>query len=40
VLIAAMPQSLLARFQGLTGREQLIQLLRFVCPLSVTSVIN
>jgi hypothetical protein len=37
---AAMPQSLLARFQGLTGRERLIQLLRFVCPLSVTSVIK
>lgn len=36
----ALPQSLFARFQGPTCRERLIQLLRFVCPLSTASVIT
>lgn len=35
-----LPQSLLARFQGLTGHERLVQLLRFVSPLSTASVIK
>jgi len=30
----ALPRSLLARFRGSTAHEQLLQLLRFVCPLS------
>lgn len=36
----ALPQSLLARFQGPSCHERLIQLLRFVCPLSTASVIT
>jgi hypothetical protein len=36
----ALPQSLLARFKGSTGHERLIQLLRFVCPLSTASMIK
>ncbi|MDE2138637.1 MAG: hypothetical protein KGJ68_14490 [Gammaproteobacteria bacterium] len=35
-----LPRSLLARFQGLTGHERLIQLLRFISPLSSASVIK
>ena len=35
-----LPQSLLARFQGLTGHERLVQLLRFVSPLSTASMIK
>jgi hypothetical protein len=40
VAAEALPQSLFARFQGPTCRERLIQLLRFVCPLSTASVIT
>lgn len=36
----ALPQSLLERFQGPSSHERLIQLLRFVCPLSTASVIT
>lgn len=36
----ALPQSLLARFRGAICHERLIQLLRFVCPLSTASVIK
>jgi hypothetical protein len=35
-----LPQSLLARFQGSTGHERLIQLLRFISPLSTASMIK
>jgi hypothetical protein len=35
-----LPQSLLARFQRPTGHERLIQLLRFISPLSTASVIK
>jgi len=35
-----LPQSLLARFQGSSGYEQLIQLLRFISPLSIGSMIK
>ena len=35
-----LPQSLLARFQGPTGHERLLQLLRFISPLSTASVIK
>ena len=35
-----LPQSLLARFQGSSADERLVQLLRFVCPLSIASVIK
>jgi hypothetical protein len=35
-----LPQSLFARFKGPTCREQLEQMLRFVCPLSTASVIK
>ena len=40
VTAEGLPQSLLARLQGLTGHERLIQLLRFVSPLSTASVIK
>jgi hypothetical protein len=36
----ALPRSLLARFRGRTRHERLEQMLRFVCPLSTTSVIK
>jgi hypothetical protein len=36
----ALPQSLLERFQGRSCHERLIQLLRFICPLSTASVIT
>jgi hypothetical protein len=35
-----LPQSLLARFQGSTCHERLVQLLRFVCPLSAACMIK
>jgi hypothetical protein len=35
-----LPQSLLARFQGPSCQERLVQLLRFVCPLSTARVIK
>jgi hypothetical protein len=37
VAAEALPQSLLARFQGPTCHERLEQLLRFVCPLSTAA---
>jgi len=40
VVAEGLPQSLLARFEGSTAHERLIQLLRFVCPLSTASVIK
>lgn len=40
VVAEALPQSLLARFQGSTCHERLVQLLRFVCPLSTARVIK
>jgi hypothetical protein len=40
VAAETLPQSLLARFRGPTSRERLIQLLRFVSPLSAASVIK
>lgn len=40
VLAEALPQSLLTRFQGPSCHERLIQLLRFVCPLSTARVIK
>ena len=40
VAAEALPQSLLARFQGPSCHERLIQLLRFVSPLSTASVIK
>ena len=35
-----LPHSLLERFQGLTGRERLLHLLRFISPVSTTSAIK
>ncbi len=35
-----LPHSLLARFQGPSCQERLVQLLRFVCPLSTARVIK
>lgn len=35
-----LPQSLLARFKGPTSHECLVQLLRFVCPLSSACVVK
>jgi hypothetical protein len=35
-----LPQSLLERFQGLTGCERLLHLLHFISPVSTTSVIK
>jgi hypothetical protein len=35
-----LPQSLLSRLQGPSSRERLLQLLRFVCPLSAACVIK
>jgi hypothetical protein len=40
VAAEGLPQSLLARFQRPTGHERLIQLLRFISPLSTASVIK
>jgi len=40
VAAETLPQSLLARFRGPTSRERLIQLLRFVSPLTTASVIK
>ena len=42
VPVEALPQSLLERFQGPTDHDRLVQLLRFVCPLStgIASVIK
>lgn len=40
VAAETLPQSLLTRFQGPTSPERLIQLLRFVCPLSAACVIK
>jgi hypothetical protein len=40
VVAEALPQSLLARFQGSTCQERLVQLLRFVCPLSTARMIK
>ena len=40
VAAEGLPQSLLARFQRSTGHERLIQLLRFISPLSTASVIK
>jgi hypothetical protein len=40
VVAEALPQSLLARFQGPSCQERLVQLLRFVCPLSTARVIK
>ena len=36
----ALPRSLLARFRGASAHEQLLQLLRFVCPLSTAAMIK
>jgi hypothetical protein len=36
----ALPQSLLARFEGPTAHERLLQLLRFVSPLSTAAMIK
>lgn len=36
----ALPRSLLARFEGSTCHERLVQLLRFISPLSATSMIK
>ncbi len=35
-----LPQSLLARFKGASGHERLIQLLRYISPLSTAAVIK
>jgi hypothetical protein len=40
VVAEALPQSLLARFQGSTCQERLVQMLRCVCPLSTARVIK
>jgi hypothetical protein len=40
VAAEALPQSLLARFQGSSCNERLVQLLCFVCPLSAAYVIK
>ncbi len=40
VATEALPHSLLARFEGSTCHERLIQLLRFISPLSTASVIK
>jgi hypothetical protein len=40
VSIARLPQSLLERFQGASGTPRLVQLLRFISPLSTRAVSN
>jgi hypothetical protein len=40
VVAEGLPQSLLARFQGPSCQERLVQLLRFVCPLSTARMIK